>query len=84
MTLWQLGQATRITRKPPGLEDGTSVASVSLMGASQDGHRGVSGTQLTPLQIRKKAGPAGEPVRLKLLASRAQRVGVVCGLSAGS
>ena len=44
MILWQFGQATTITRKPPRVEDATSVVSASSMGAPQCGQRGVSGT----------------------------------------
>jgi hypothetical protein len=43
MTLWQLGQATRITRKPPRVEDATSVVSTRPTGASQCGQQGFSG-----------------------------------------
>ena len=83
-TLWQLGQATRITRKPPRREDAASVVSTSRMGASQCGQSGVSGTVASPgekepgtptawvgLALRRTAGPADEHVRQKLLASRA-------------
>jgi hypothetical protein len=42
--LWHFGQATRITRKPPGVADATSVGSTSSMRASQCRQRGASGT----------------------------------------